>query len=482
MEDLELKIFPPADYKSIEKREHNLKGIKNILSVLGFYEEQRVKAIKETPVMVSSVYGRIRSIVFHYDLGDEESTKNNAVEGLQLLIEELMRKMPRVDHFILITNEVPKKDYKFKIESKLEKLGLADRLFLCKVIPISLNISAWASDPYKAVYYVDGNEKRLHLFEPQNMIHRTGCADEEILDKLFLTKKRIPQDIQNLFHSSHDEERFNLSFDGGNILVGERFVLIGADTESANVSKEEELKEKFEKLLTGKKELLLLKGEPPQYYARPELIETEGEIKNILATREIRGICCQPLFHLDLFITLAGEKDGKEQLVIGKPVVGLPMKTLRGLPYHTLGMIYDQIYQTEYSIQQVIKQLEGASTEFEIIRIPMPLTYHNDFKDHTIRKWYWATYNNCIVEVTKNSEKTVWLPSYLHDYKKHYGESYSGWKDDLAPYEDEAKAIWKKLGFKVVMINAHFHMYAQSHGSLACLVNCIDRENQIETI
>ena len=96
-----------------------------------------------------------------------------------------------------------------------------------------------------------------------------------------------------------------------------------------------------------------------------------------------------------------------------------------------------------------------------------------------------------MVEIDKkNNTKKVFLPSYTDNYsgqrltnedRKRWDLNsrdffnYGNWSD-LRPFQDRVKSIWeKRLGFEVRFVHADFNVHVQKGGSLACMVNCINR-------
>jgi hypothetical protein len=99
---------------------------------------------------------------------------------------------------------------------------------------------------------------------------------------------------------------------------------------------------------------------------------------------------------------------------------------------------------------------------FEVIRNPLPLTYVDDPANRT-RFWYFATSNNCLVQIDKKAGHHVWLPTYGH----------GDWAE-LAATDAANKRVWERLGFTVHML-ADFHPFAQNLGSVHCIKKYLER-------
>ena len=103
---------------------------------------------------------------------------------------------------------------------------------------------------------------------------------------------------------------------------------------------------------------------------------------------------------------------------------------------------------------------------FEVIRNPLPLTYVDD-PARQVRTWYFATANNCLVQIDKN-DQAVWLPTYGH----------GDWAD-LGVIDAKNKEIWQKLGFTATEL-ADFNPFAQNLGSVHCIKKYLKRDAQQE--
>lgn len=474
------KLFPPVSFKGIKKRKRLPKSKSKDKLATGQESDYN-------PILISSAHGKIKTLVFHYpDMSSE--TINSKIKGLHSVITKLASTMKHVEHFIIITNENTDSS---EVETYLRK-KLKEKVHICKVAPKEQRkFSNWASDLYRAALYKKGSENEYSLFlvEP-SLIHVANEDDQHVVNWILPHLEEHPSSSHSTLDLlGHKEVAKKLKFDGGNMLVGDDFVLLGGDIKRANKGKNND--DLFKKLLFGNKEPIFLEGTPPKPRDR-KLYTTSDGIRNEPAIIEFRGKE-QPIFHIDLFITLGGRLNKDQyQLVIGQPVVGL--SSLSKIPIDLAGVIYEQVYKMEYSISLVIKQLnsltnKNGTSKFKIHRIPLPLTYYSifDSEKREIRKWYWASYNNCLVEIDEKPPytKSVWLPSYAKDYRNYQktnhekGEiTYGNWKKGLKTYEEEVENFWKNdLGFdNVTLIKADFNMYIRKKGSLACLLNCIERE------
>jgi hypothetical protein len=496
-----------------------------------------------------SVTGKIEQIVFHFPKVSNFKTPSKEA-GLHHLIIDLASKMKNTKFYVLTNEEGSKTPVEFFLETK-------ENVKTLKVIPERYQKhSYWAKDSYLAAFDSDG---KLYLIEPESLIQRANSDDSGVL-----TKEVVRKSFSNV---NYKRLRY-LDFDGGNILVGNSFVLMGIDTltynstysdsdinqagqtiwystNNKNLNDKQILIDKLRRYTNEnkpnlEKTTLLLdnndKAEEVNYKTffkylkaasrnKEKLITTLfnrfvdakpihfiGKSTPISENKDYQGCIHesalsiksrnQPFFHLDFFITLLGPVHDKYQILVGDPVIGLSNEKLAALDSETLGIISTQIYRMKHSVDEVIEQLKKIEQlDFVINRIPLPLTYHNTLtKENKIEfKWYWASYNNCLVEIDGRSKK-VWLPSYVDNYSNEeklpnnsplpsFPEDWkSAWRNydsekkidygnwsDLEPHQKKANEVWNNLGYTVTPVNGDLHQYLQKNGSICCLTNCIKR-------
>lgn len=271
-----------------------------------------------------------------------------------------------------------------------------------------------------------------------------------------------------------------LQFAGGNIIVGETYILIGKDALEKN------------------KKLLLALGYPEdgledhiktyfQDYWGPGksviFVGTENPIDLITYPDESysRTSSYQPIFHLDMFISPAGKSniEGK----IGKLLVGEPRAIADArIPPNARPEVFDEM-------------IENSLNDFEIVRNPLPIVkLEESFQNYEsegplfeyeepVEPWiasnhFWATYNNTLVEVEGTGSK-VWLPLYgkhANDSGLHPSKDIPANSSELDQIDASMIAQWKGLGFEVVTFG-NFSTFAISYGALRCLTKEIHRES-----
>lgn len=231
---------------------------------------------------------------------------------------------------------------------------------------------------------------------------------------------------------------------GGNILVADKTCFVGADLCEPGID-------------TGRAmEVIacapLERRGPVRFERTPGDWSWRQDIDRSIAADGSR----QPVFHLDMFMTLAGPaRDGTQRILLGDPVwaselIGLPLP--EGFPVQAF-------QQIEFGLR-----LRG----YDVHRNPLPFVYFDD-PEAKLREWFYASANNCWVECLNESEGEerggcrVFLPEYGFD----------PWPE-LKAADDANAAVWEGLGFEVVR-GGDFLPLADQLGSLNCVSRILDR-------
>ena len=316
------------------------------------------------------------------------------------------------------------------------------------VAPDYLAFSVWAEDGYVAVADVGSEPERTFLVEPFSF-PRYG-------DSLIADLIAEATDVQ--------ATQAPLYFQGGNVLSGDDFILIGSDylTQTLETWRTsapvllgdgppaEQVRAMFIRTFDPQRRLhfIGLSRPIPDDLLAPRTIEVDGE----QWTEEVGAGAgsLQPIFHIDMFLSMAGRDadSGRYRVLVGSPaaaaeILGEPV------PDHALALAFDEI----------ARRLRRLG--FQVIRTPLPRVYV-DFPNERLRQWYFATSNNCLVEITETA-KRVWLPTYGH-----------GPWEALAATDEANRAIWEGLGFEVTQLG-DYHYFAQNLGALHCIKKYLRR-------
>jgi len=314
--------------------------------------------------------------------------------------------------------------------------------------PDYLAFSVWAEDGYVAVTDGGGEQARTFLVEPFSF-PRYG-------DSLIADLVAEATDVQST--------QVPLYFQGGNVLAGDDFILIGADYLTRTLE-------------TWRESGPVVLGEgPPARQVADLFVRSFGADhalhfvglrrpipEDLLARRRLRqdgedwtedvgagAGSLQPIFHIDMFLSLAGRDPGtgRYRVLVGSPTAAAEILG-QAVPDHALAPAFDEV------------ALGLERLGFQVTRTPLPRVYV-DYPEDRLRQWYFATSNNCLVEISDDS-KRVWLPTYGH-----------GPWEALAATDDANTAVWEGLGFEVVEVG-DFHPFAQNLGALHCIKKYLSR-------
>ncbi len=396
---------------------------------------ETIKTMKN-PSALSDAHGRIRRLLMALPKYEED------VAHIVSLLADLVRKLPHYTHFeLFMYNDIPTQKavekalqrelvnyffYPNLVEDK-DKLMEQMKDKKCCIIknPYDYNFSIWVQDPFIVVQEKEFGGRGVILLEPHDEIR--GTDDDEIADtfeELDLYKaKNIP-----------------LSFHGGNTLVADDFVLIGAYhyNESKKIIAEKLDVQDDEKLER------ITKFHFARHLGKDLKIIPIG---NSLTQKDKSedAPSSEPFPHIDLYISLAGrDEDDTYRLLVGNPIAILPKDE-------------PLAESMQNCIEPIVKDLEAKG--FQVTRNPMPLTRTKLEKGNT----YYCFYNNALLEIDGESRR-VWMPTFGHGI----------WADALRKYDIENREIWHKLGFEVSEL-INFHPFVQDKAGVRCVTKYMGR-------
>jgi hypothetical protein len=383
------------------------------------------------PELVPSADGGIERMLFTvpgYAAEDEQTNPLAAV------YRDLWAKLPDGIELVILTH----RSVSDTVRSWLAGTGVAG----AEVVDADdfVGFSTWAEDGYVGIRTND----RAALVEPAYFPRRG--------DALVADYVGAAGDIENF--------QAPLYFQGGNVLVGDEFFLIGIDYPIRTLqqgivdvpggqSPGELLAELYRRFFDRGRPPVFVGATVPVPAERTRQIEVNGEPwtesiyrGNAVGTR-------QPLFHIDMFISLAGRgEDGRYRVLVGDPREAAELLGEELRP-EAMAEVFDNI----------ARQL---SRDFDVIRNPLPLTFL-DFPEYRERLWYFATANNALVHRPAAGSPIAFLPSYGH-----------GSFEKLRATDDRNRQVWEGLGFEVRML-ADFHYFAVNLGAVHCIKKYLGR-------
>ena len=329
------------------------------------------------------------------------------------------------------------------VEAWLAEAGLGEE----NVVPVddSVHFSVWAEDPYVSVLDEEAPD-RVFLVEPPAF---GRYADGLLADYVF--------------EAGHEVRTYQvpLYLQGGNVLVGDDFFLIGLDYplrtleamfQPSGSDPVGQVGDEYRRHLdVGRRPLMVGTGDPVRRRNPAPFVAPDGR-----PGIEIVGGSpgrFQPIFHIDMFVSLVGpDPEGRFQVMVGDPRRAAELLG-EALPPHANAEAFDEIADRLVALG------------LRVLRNPLPYTYFDEWRqdeERWIRTWYFATSNNALVEVAGEARQ-VWLPTY----------GYGAW-EQMRTTDAENRQAWTNLGFTVHEL-PDFHPLAQSAGAVHCLKKYLRR-------
>ena len=358
-----------------------------------------------------------------------------AAAPLAAAYRDLLQQLPAPVELVVLTHTSAAAD----VRGWLDRAGRTDRATVVEA-PDHLNFSVWAEDGY--VVARDEEEGVTYLVEPFSFPrYGDSLVADFVANATDLDKTQAP-----------------LYFQGGNVLIGDDFFLIGADYPAESlryiggllVPDAGERPADFVRRLYGEyldpvRRMIPVASTLPVPTQQQRPFELDGQPWTETIYFGNRTGTVQPIFHIDMFITPLGGR----RLLVGDPrqaaeLLGTPLQP------HAMPEVFDD----------VARGLAGLG--FEVTRNPLPLVYVDDPGTRE-RSWYFATSNNALVQVPGAGEASVLVPTY----------GYGAW-ESLAATDRRNREIYEGLGFQVHALG-DFHPFAENLGALHCIKKYLGR-------
>ena len=424
----------------------------------------------QTPELVSSCDGSIDRILFC--LPSWSATESDLSSAYQSVVSAL-----RVGtRFIVVHHE--------SIRSSIEPwfAGAGHAPANVEFIPVAnyVSLTDWAEDAYVSLR--DAKDGSHYLMEPWEF-KRAG-------DALIADVVEGATDIK--------ASQAPLVFQGGNCLIGDTFWLLGKDYFAdtlhllqddrppikvpAGGDPEAFVRKLFGKYVDARRKLIVIGANKPI-----PIGEFRGTHEGADYFLDIAGNGAgtfQPIFHIDMFLTLLGVNSaGKFQVMVGSPA--LADARLGTTSPFGLNDVYDGIAGAlqaagfavirnplvhrpriggSFTLED-LKQLASERGKEALAAAVKELSSGGAVDDTVVRvrDWYHITWNNCLVENSGAVGRHVYLPSFGH-----------GDNLDLKVLDDEMAALWTKLGFTVHLLG-DFSPFAARQGVVHCIKKYIAR-------
>jgi len=355
--------------------------------------------------------------------------------GVQVF-EHILTTLPSTCRITLLTNQATQQ----LAQGWLSDLGLLARSEIVAAED-TVNFSFWAQDAY--CICKDMADDETYFVEPASFTR---------LDDAYVADVVAEQ-------SDLESTQIPLVYQGGNVLTGDDFWFIGADYPLSSLelglvvpkrgeTDAEALARVYGSLMERERELVFIGSTVPVPPQEERPFRLKGEMwREVLYKGNSEGTV-QPIFHIDMFISLAGrDTQGKYRVLVGSPQMAADLLG-EELPDGAMQDAFDNIAR-------------GLSRRgFTVIRNPLPLIYDDDDTEK-VRVWYFASGNNVLCQ---DNPKKVWIPTYGHgDWAK------------LSKIDRENAKIWNSLGYGVKLL-PNCHIFAAKLGAAHCITKCLARQ------
>jgi hypothetical protein len=348
-------------------------------------------------------------------------------------------------------------------------------------LPDFVAVTDWAEDAYVSLQ--DASDGSGYLMEPWTFARMGDALIADAVEE----------------HTDIRASGSPLIFQGGNCLVGNDFWLLGKDyfadtiallTESwppvtipAGTQPATFATELFSSYVDAGRRLMLIGTKKP--IPLRDYVGTRTGDDFYLDIPAGGAGTFQPIFHIDMFLTLVGPDDdeGAFRVLVGSPALGDEMLGTTS-PFALAG-VYDGIagdlQRAGFSVTRnplVHRPTLGQSLTFarlkELSREPdgaplVPAVAElsgagaGDTTMVTVRDWHHVTWNNCLVENSRTAGRHVYLPTFGH-----------GDDADLAPIDAATEALWDGLGFTPHLLG-DFNPFARRLGVVHCIKKYVAR-------
>ena len=425
-----------------------------------------VKPGLDSPSLISSYAGSIDRILFCFP--NRMIDDPTLVPGYRSVISAL-----RVGtRFIVVHNH----SGRTTVEGWFAEAGHPPENLELVPMPDFVQLTDWAEDAYVAL--TDVSDDSGYLMEPWSFL-RSGDAliADAVEEHTDLTASSAP-----------------VIFQGGNCLIGDDFWLMGADYFAdtllllregrppvrvpPGMDEQEFARSLYSTYVDAERELVLV-GLPRPIALREWVAEHRDGTFLLHSTADGAGTY-QPIFHIDMFLTLIGRHDdGAFEVLVGDP--RLADERLGSSSPFALAEVYNAIAQ---SLQQrglavsrnplVHRQTAGRTFPLAELQQLAPESMLPALADLAragatantpveLRNWHHITWNNCLVENSEEHGRHVYLPTFGH-----------GENTDLAPLDQDMQALWQGRGFEVHPL-ADFNDFAARQGVVHCIKKYIAR-------
>ena len=357
-----------------------------------------------------------------------------------VVYRDLLAKLPASTELVILTHQ--------GVAGEVRRwLGAAGRSSGAEVVETDdfLGFSVWAEDAYVVVVEAGGQGSGGFVEPAAFPRYGDALVADQVAEAAGLSLYQAPLHLQ-----------------GGNVLVGDDFFFVGVDyplltfeegilEAPTQAERDAVLRDVYRRYLDATRTFVPVGTTLPVPAAEGREFRLGGAtwVEELYAGNEPGTR--QPIFHIDMFVALAGRgSDGRYRVIVGDPREAARL-TREPLQAHAMAPVFDDIARV----------LAGRG--YAVTRAPLPLVYADDV-DARVRSWYFATSCNVLVDAPAGKRPTVFIPTYAHG-------PFAGVLDATDRRNAE---IWEELGYDVVAL-ADFHPFASNLGAAHCIKKYLAR-------
>ena len=423
----------------------------------------------QRPALVSSWRGAIETVLFAFP------SYGVSTPDFAAAYRSVIGALRQGTRFVVVHH----RSTRVEVEEWFREAGHPEENVTYVDLPDYVSFTDWAEDAY--VSLLDAADDTAYLMEPWEF-PRAGDAliSESVQEHAPLTSAQAP-----------------LIFQGGNCLIGDRFWLLGKDYFADSVALVEGefppveipqgttsdafVTRLFTEYVDAGRDLVVVGTTRPiplrEYYGT-----REGDDFYVDIAGDGAGTY-QPIFHIDMFITLVGPDDaGTFNALVGSPALGdeilgtrspfalddvydaiAGQLAARGMNVERNPLVHRPTLGRTFTVAQLrdIAAQPGAEALLEAVN-ELVAAGAQDTTPVRVRPWHHVTWNNCLVE-NGAVGRHVYLPTFGHGRNK-----------DLEPVDQAMKALWERRGFTVHMLG-DFNNFANRLGVVHCIKKYLRR-------
>lgn len=438
--------------------------------VASFFTKKAFAPGLASPSLVSSQTGKIDKLLFAFPPFAVSEPAYVAA------YQSVIRAMRAGTEFIVAATEADQPT----ILSWFTSAGHARDKVTFATMPDYARFTDWAEDAY--VSMTDAADGAHYLMEPWEFL-RAG-------DALIADQVEEYADIR--------ASQAPLIFQGGNVLIADDHWFLGRDYLADSIDlatdqrgpvpvtqgqdPEEFVRRLFADRVESRRELVVV-GSARPLPLRDYVGRKDGSRYVLDIVSEGAGTY-QPIFHIDMLLSLAGRSDsGRQRVLVGDP--GIAERILGvAMPYAlrpVYDVIADELSQRGFEVIRnplVHWPTEGAARSLRELKAISQQAGNDALRPAirelenagaqpdaqvTIVSWHHITWNNCLVEISTDVGRHVYLPTFGH-----------GTYASLQAVDDHMRDLWTDLGFTPAMLG-DFNAFAERLGVVHCIKKYLRR-------